>query len=170
MVQWVPGYIFTLSVCAFTSRAQPGVLCVLGRAHPKAHRNPSVSVRMHLNSIYLQCSCWEKPNQILWCVLRSCSQQPCDKKSQHLQGLLSCGAGAPPTWSLQTKQMTKNSSLQMWNSTKSLSCTLFSHYLSSLIPCCIPCLLPLQAQLRIKRRCLSLGKMFKKKLQLFLAH
>lgn len=81
-------------------------------------------------------------------------------KPQHLQGLLGCGAGAPPTWSLQTKQMTKNSSLQMWNFTKSESCTLFSHYVSSLIPSCIPCLLPLQAQLRIKRRCLSLGKMF----------
>lgn len=79
MVQWVPGYIFPLSVCAFTSRAQLAVLCVQSRAHPKAHRNPGVSVRMdlaHLNSFYLQCSCWEKPNQILWCVLRSCK---CDK-------------------------------------------------------------------------------------------
>lgn len=30
------------------------------------------------------------------------------------------------------------------------------------MPCCIPCLLPLQAQLRIKIRCLSLGKLKKK--------
>lgn len=33
----------------------------------------------------------------------------------------------------------------------------------SVIPCCIPCLLPLQAQLRINIRCLSLGKPEKKK-------
>lgn len=89
-----------------------GSMCqaVPAKAHPKTHRNPRVPVRMdlaHLNSLYLQCSCWEKPNQLIWFVLRSCSQQPCDK-TQHLQGLLGCGA--PSTWSLQTKPTMEHSS------------------------------------------------------------
>lgn len=143
---------------------------VPAKAHPKTHRNPFIPVRMDL----AHCAPAGRSQTNSFCVSLGAAASSLVSKPNILRVWLLWGSC---TFHLELANQTNDWELISPNVELDKEYILHIIFTLSLsvIPCCIPCLLPLQAQLRINIRCLSLGKPEKKKkpktkLQLFLAH